>query len=335
MFVDVFAAGCPNACRHCTVNGHPPDGGLYSLEELRAIAAEWEPIWVFHEPTAHPDFPETFCRDIQTEHGGWLPTNGYGLARRQDYVTVLERLHCLGIETVAFTLHGLREHHDWFVCRDGAFDDIVLATRRVRDAGFLATWQIYLDRVGVDGIPSLVEMALQECGEQPTLALVWHRVSPRLWRYEQIRPTYRDVIDRDLLSLVDERSGRYLANPESLTAAAWLEKWRQSPDADGLRHPFEPPTWPPDVSFEGLTIHIHRDREVYLDPMCSPPIYLGHLSEGKDHLLGRLAELEAPPDADIDPDDIELLPSERERLHSAGYSVRYLAISKARQAKIK
>ena len=176
-------------------------------------------------------------------------------------------------------------------------------------------------------------MALKECGEQPTLALVFHRVSRRLWHYERIRPTYRDVIDRDLLSLVDERGGRCLADPESLTAAKWFEKWRQSPDSDALRHPFEPPIWAPDVSFEGLTIHIHRDREVYLDPMCSPPIHLGHLSEGKEHLLDRLAELEAPPYADIDPYDVELLPSERERLHPAGYSVRYLAISKARHGR--
>ena len=54
---------------------------------------------------------------------------------------------------------------------------------------------------------------------------------------------------------------------------------------------------------------------------------------GAELLLGSLAELEAPPYADIDPDDVELLPSERERLHPAGYSVRYLAISKARHGK--
>jgi MoaA/NifB/PqqE/SkfB family radical SAM enzyme len=149
MFVDINAAGCPNTCRHCAADGHLPYGELYSLDELRTIKNEWGPLTIRFEPTAHPDFPEIYQADIASEHGGWLVTNGFGLANRDDYPTVLAKMRTMGMHTIAFTLHGLKEHHDWFVCRAGAFDDILLATRRIWEAGFSINWQIFVDRKGI------------------------------------------------------------------------------------------------------------------------------------------------------------------------------------------
>ena len=83
MYIDIEAAGCPNTCRHCSVDGHLPYGRLFTLDELRLIRSEWGPLTIRFEPTSHPDFPEVCGGDIAIDHGGWLVSNGFGIARRQ------------------------------------------------------------------------------------------------------------------------------------------------------------------------------------------------------------------------------------------------------------
>ncbi|MCP5096371.1 MAG: hypothetical protein GY943_12535, partial [Chloroflexi bacterium] len=121
-----------------------------------------------------------------------------------------------------------------------------------------------------------------------------------------------------------------LLEPESLTAAAWLEKWKRTPDDDAFKHPFEPRTWPPQATNKMLTIRFQRNRKLMLDPLCAPPIYLGHLAEGKTAVLNKLESLTPPSYMHICPDDVALTAEEQEQLHPAGYSVRYLALSKMR-----
>jgi len=330
MWVDIDATGCPDTCRHCARDGRPPYGSFYSLDELRTISDEWGPLVAHcYEPTAHPDFPEIYDPRFSVDHGGYLITNGFGLARRTDYPILLERMRHIGMHTLWLTLHGLREHHDWFVRRKGAFDDIVLATRRAKEAGFRADWQIFIDRKGLNDIPALVEVARQECGEDPRIEIPFHRVSRRLWQYERLRPTLEDILERQIHKLVDDPHKNSLINPENLTAAAWLESWRQAPEAGDFRHPFEPPTWPPQMSFEGLILYIQRDRKVYFDPMCAPPILLGKLSEGRDVLLQRLGDIQAPRYVHIKPEAVEFPLEEQKQLHPKGYSVRNKAISRA------
>jgi hypothetical protein len=333
MYIDIEAAGCPNTCRHCSVSGHLPYGQLFSLDELRAIRSEWVPLTIRYEPTAHPDFPEIYQSDIADDHGGWLVSTGFGIAHRNDYRTVLEKMRGMGMHTVAFTFHGLREHHDWFVCHQGAFDDLLLATRRIKEFGFTPKWQIYVDHKGIGGVPALIELAVRECGELPTLSIPYHRVGGRLWHYEKIRPTLSDVQKYRLSELVNDPHKNSMLVPEKLTASALLQEWKNSTEIANMRHIFEPLTWPPSVNFEHLSLRIQRDRKVFLDPICSAPIYLGLLSEGKVTLLGRLEKLSPPPFVDIDPRDVQLLPEEQERLHPEIASLRYRAISKALAAK--
>jgi hypothetical protein len=333
MHIDVEGAECPNACRHCAVDGHPPHGKFFSWEELQAIRKEWGPLWVFYEPTAYPGFPETYNGSLQPDHAGWLVTNGYGLARRKDYRAMLDRMVEIGICIISLTLHGLREHHDWFVCRQGAFDDILLATRRAREAGFHPVWQVYVDHKGLGDVPPLVDIAVAECGEPPRLSIPGHRVSRRLWQYEKIRPTLQDVLQSKVHRLLDDPKKNGLADPEAHTAAAWLERWRQSPDADEFKHVFEPRVWPPQATYEHTTISIRRDRKVYFEPMCTPPILLGKLEEGRKALLARLESIQFPEETAVDPARVALSPRELKQLHPSGDSVRYLCISKARFAR--
>jgi MoaA/NifB/PqqE/SkfB family radical SAM enzyme len=328
MYIDINAGGCPNTCRHCSADGHLPYGRLFSLEELRAIKTEWGPLTIRFEPTAHPDFPEIYHSDIAIEHGGWLVTNGFGLARREDYGTMLTRMQEMGLHTVAFTLHGLREHHDWFVCRTGAFDDILRATRRVKKAGFTANWQIFVDRRGIEDIPGLIEIAIQECGRPPELSLPYHRVGGRTKHYEKIRPRLQDIEKLRLTTLINDPGRNYITDPEALTARAWLKKWRAAPESDEFKHPFEPRCWPASASFEALSLRISQDRKVYFDPLCAGPICLGKLSDGRDAILDRLERLPTPLFANLNPEDVNLPHEQEVQLHPAGFSLRYLEISK-------
>ncbi|MBI5962467.1 MAG: radical SAM protein [Chloroflexi bacterium] len=330
MYVEINAAGCPNICRHCGVDGCFPYGEFFSLSELRTIKDEWGGLIIRYEPTAHPNFPEIYNTDIATAHGGWLVTNGFGLARRDDYLFMFERMRAMSITTIAFTLHGLQEHHDWFVCRQGAFDDILLATRRAKEFGFSINWQIYVDKLGIDDIPELIDLTLKEIGELPSLEIPYNRVGGRLWHYEKIRLTLSDVEKHRLHKLIDDPEKNSLIKPEHLTSSTWLKKWLNSPDSDEFKHPYEPPSWFPEISYPTLCIRIDRNRKTYLDPMCNSPIYLGKISDGKSAIIERLRKLQMPLHCDLMPNEVNLSLEEQEQLHPIGFSLRYKEISKKR-----
>jgi MoaA/NifB/PqqE/SkfB family radical SAM enzyme len=328
MYVYIDAAGCSDTCRHCSVDGHFPYGEFYSLAELRSIKNEWGPLVIYYEPTAHPNFPEIYHADIAIENGGWLVTNGFGLACRDDYLSIFEKMHTLGITTIAFTLHGLQKHHDWFVCRPGAFDIIVLATKRAKEFGFSIKWQIYVDKLGIPDVPKFIELALKETEAVPSLAIPFHRVGGRLRHYEKIRLTLEDVEKHQLHKLIDDPGKNDLIEPENLTSRAWLRKWADLPADNVFKHPFEPRSWPPQTSFPYLTMRIDRNRKVYMDPFCHAPIYLGIISEGKEMIVERLEKLPMPLYCDLMPVDVKLSPDEQDQLHPCGYSFRYKEISK-------
>jgi hypothetical protein len=333
MFLYIDAAGCPDTCRHCAVDGHQPYGALFSPDALRTLKKEWGPLTILYEPTAHPDFPEIYQEDIAEPHGGWLVTNGFGLARRDDHEQVFAGMRTMGMHTIVHTLHGLRDHHDWFVCRKGAFDDILLATRRARERGFTVYWQIYADAKGAGDIPALVELANREASELQFMGNVYHRVGGRLWHYEKIRLTAREVETYGLHQIVDDPQRNQFTAYESLTARAWLDKWREAPTLDEFRHPFEPLAWPPSPDRGHLSLQMDRHQKVYLLPFCAPPIFPGHASEGREILLERLARLPRPAFVALTPDEIQLTPEEEGKIHPTGYSFRYLEIAKRRMAK--
>ena len=324
MVIYVEAAGCPDTCRHCSADGRPPVGSYYTVDDLIALRQEWGPLNVYHEPTAHSQFPVVYHSDIIEPHGGYLVSNCYGLAHRVDIEQVFQHLNDDGIRTITSSLHGFREHHDWFVNRRGAFDDIVLAGRKAKAAGFEIRWQIYLDKINLRELSPLVDFIFKETEVPPQVSIPAHRVSRRLWAYEKLRPNLSDVRTHPLAGTVKSYLGDL---PEDSTGGKWLERWRENPCGKEFRHPFEPPAWPPNPEFAGLTFYLRRDRRVYFDPMCAPPIYLGHLAESKDALLARLQTIPAPVSVDIKPDTAQLSALEADLLHPIGASLRYKVIS--------
>lgn len=330
MLIYINAAGCANACRHCAVSGEPPYGGFYSLDELRSIVEEWGPVFPYLEQTAHPDFPEIVDPRIVGEGNTILGTIGSGLAERDDYMAVFSRLRDFGYTDIFLTLHGLEEKHDWFVRRKGAFQTILKASRRAAEAGFWIIWTVFLDRRNLEDVPQLQALAKQEFGI-PSLYLEVprHRVSRRMWLYEELRPRLGDV--QELLRGMDAETWRgWLTNRplEELTESAWLDAWRREPNSDEFLGRRDLKSWPEPPRLETI-ISIDRHGQVYLDPQCGELIPLGTLSDGKDEILKRLQHVPAPPFSDMLPAEARLPDSDCDLLHPHGHSVRCKAISAA------
>jgi len=327
MIVYVEAAGCTNACRHCGSNGRPPYGTIYSIDELRKLVETWGPITPFYEFTAHPDFPEIMNPQIVGYEGEVLPTNGFGLARTEDYRAIFDRLREFGYNMISCTLHGLEENHDWFVARKGAYQDILKASAKAVEAGFYVHWNIFLDNRNLEDVLALVELSRRnEFDSSPWIGIPSHRVSRRMWQYEQLRPSLRDVQERLPHELIAKTWKRPL---EEFTEANWLHAWEKEPDSEDFKHPSEPKTWPPNPSFENLTIFITRNRKVYFDPRCAPRIFLDELDVGKDGILKKLQELPTPHGYLIKPPKVNLIDDDAELLHPNGHSVRCKTISAA------
>lgn len=331
MIIEINAAGCSDGCRHCAVDGRMPLGAFYSADELRIIRNEWGPLCIRYEPTAHPAFPEIYQPDIALEHGGWLVTNGYGIAHREDWQSMLTRMAVYGIETLSLTLHGLQAHHDWFVCRPAAFETLLQATRRARQHGFQIIWQIFVDRKSAPDVAQLVDLAVRETGAEPMLDVPYHRVSNRLWSYEPYRLTLGEVRTYGLADLVADAQRNIFRHADTLRAAAWLEQWQNDPKSESFRHPFEPESWPLKPAPESTLLRIEKNGLIWHDPLCAPPGVVGRLSEGPAAVADRLSSIAVPPYWEIDPRSVTLTAPECEELHPTGFSLRYKEISKIRR----
>lgn len=323
----VEASGCTHACRHCAASGKPPYGSFYSLQELRQVASEWGKLTPYYEASVHPEFPEIMHPDISCE-AGVFATNGFGLAERPDFKAVFSRLREFGFHAVSFTVHGLEQNHDWFVCRKGAFAAMLAAGRRACECGFGVWWNVFLNNRNMADIPDLVQLAVKEYRIRPCLDVPYHRVSRRMWRFEKLRPRAADVagvlagLDPDIWQ------GPFKDRPLSeLTEGAWMHYWSREPDSDALKHPFEPRTWPLRAPFDNLALYLSRGRQVWFDPECGEPILLGGLHEGRDALLEHLQSVPAPPNNQLQAQEVPWLDRDVEHIHLQGFSVRYRAIS--------
>ena len=327
MPIYIEAAGCTNTCRHCARGGRPPFGALYSLDELRELADEWGPFVVDCEPTAHPDFPETMDPAVAIFEGGVLATNGFGLARAGESGDAFVRLRDFGYGGVSLTLHGLEQHHDWFVRRQGAYQDILAASGRAQEAGFGVHWNVFLDNRNLEDVPRLVALKGEQFGDSVSIGLPQHTVSRRMWRYERLRPSARDI--RERLPQVQALDPAHWQAPlEQRTEAGWMDLWGDEPGTGKFADPWEPNSWPPVDPIDSLVLFLARDRQVYLDPLCASHIPLGRLDEGRAVIEERVRGLPAPHD-DIDAETAERRLGRRDLLHPTGASVRYKAISTA------
>ncbi|HHX43241.1 MAG TPA: hypothetical protein GX714_04540 [Chloroflexi bacterium] len=150
-------AGCPNRCRHCYL-GYLPTRRVDGAE-LREVVARLR-AWVrpgeaapylrhvqahtwFREPDYRPDYRALY--DLERELSGREPARFellsiWRLARDPDYAAWARRI---GTEACQVTFFGLEVTHDWFVRRRGSFQDSLVATERLLEAGIRPRWQIF------------------------------------------------------------------------------------------------------------------------------------------------------------------------------------------------
>lgn len=327
MFAYVEAAGCTNACRHCSAEGHPPHGAFFSSAELSALVADGWQFCLYYEATAHPEFPDIARPEFFGGGGGYFSTNGFGIARAADPEVVFARLRERGWRDLSLTVHGLRDHHDWFVARKGAYDELIRATVLARQNGFGLHWNITLDNRSLPELPQLIALAEDTIGGPGYLDVIRHHPNRRLWRFEELRVSLRDVRERLAPRIVEEvwrtASGEP-AEPEKLTEAYWMAEWDRAansgegPERFGVGTETDP------------QVKITRQRQVYL---CTPhvPAYVGELSEGREALERRAVEMCARPVCPTPPPEADVL-RDSDLLHPGGMSVRHKAISLQLQA---
>ena len=326
MIVWIEAVGCTNGCRHCPLGSCLSHETFYSARELQRLAETWGPLAPLEDPSVHPEFPEVLDRSITSPGMTYLGTNGLGIAQAGDPEGLFDRLRACGYEGLNFAVHGLDYWHDWLVGREGAFQDVLQATRRAAAAGFYVHWSVYLNRHNLEDIVPLAELRRQILGGSPYISLLNHRTHPYLQWYETIRPSLQQVREQIPDDMIADRWGDSLA---ALTEASWLREWEKRSNEEAFRHPFEPTAWPLESPFDNRCISITRDHQVYFNPLCAPPMLLGELSEDHSSLIERLQQLSEPY-----PDLRESWPrhlrdEDGDLLHTFGYSVRYKAISAA------
>jgi hypothetical protein len=328
VIVYVNVAGCANTCRHCSFEDRHPCGSVYTLEQMFGLADVWGPLIPHYDPAVHPEFPQIMDPRVSS-CGGVLRGNGVGIARAEDPATMLAQLRTFGYTQVLFVLHGVGETHDRWVSRKGAYQDILVASARVREAGLTVRWEIMLDKRNLEQIGTLVNLSMQLYGGSYGLGVVSHRVGKRTWRYEQNRPGLADI-ERRLPNLRALDAATWNRPLSEFTESSWLRAWKSDPASQEFYHLSEPREWPlGELSSQpNLRILILRDRKVYFDPMCAPKILLGDVSEPRDALLSRMYGLKRPP-ACIGKAPADSAFLETDLLHLEGFSVRYKAISRA------
>ena len=259
--LELDIAGCPNTCRHCKDGGRRPCGELMSfddakwvVEQFRGLTTCEQPVvgameaCLYHEPTAHPDFLSLLEYFADAELLGdpedsiaVLATNGYGIAHADDCHQMLGRLKKIGTRMVSSTLHGLEEHHDWFVCRKGAFRDIFLAAERAADAGLKVFLNVYLDRRNTEDLSRLlysIHSFENRMGSEVGLSLSVPSsvVGKRLRVYEsKLRPSLSDLemLPAGLEAFWEPPYDRY-------TESSWIERILTQPTDPSLESGFDP-----------------------------------------------------------------------------------------------
>jgi RNA polymerase sigma-70 factor (ECF subfamily) len=286
----------------------------FSVERLRAalvagdrpLAAKVE-LWPALELFYHEKPIEvwSFLRSAEigneafqdSEEGRLVITDGWQLGRNPDAPALLADFREEGLRHVWFTLAGLRETHDDLCQRPGAFDAIVTAMARCREAGIETGANIIVSTRNTGEIAELATLARSLGAERfvPTYVLVWSTQWPE---YEEIRPQPADLTDLPPEG-PDVNWGKrdFWADPEAhtesaLAQAALAETSRDGADSQPEWRPEPPLGVTPELKVQAFSIHDDGPGVVLCD-LCH---------DSPEVIHERIAEAPVPP----------RLPSDRE-----------------------
>jgi radical SAM protein with 4Fe4S-binding SPASM domain len=179
---------CNLNCLHCLSSSGRRAPGELSTGEAKALIEELARLRVFSvtvgggEPLVRSDLFDLLETITQKNLAARLSTNGYAVTD-----DTLHRLADLNVFAVQVSIDGLRETHDRFRGRPGAFDRAVGALRLFREAGYHTFLTATATALNVEEMPALLDLALD-------LGVSTLKLGPYV-------PLGRATQNRDLLSL--------------------------------------------------------------------------------------------------------------------------------------
>jgi hypothetical protein len=233
----IYASGCASACRHWWAEGHPYPAAAYDTvatvahqfhDEARSRGWGFE-LTFMNELSTHPDAVRLIKLTRELGDTADLSTDPYitaphAPAERDDYPEFLASLRSDGVERFWISLHRSEKIHDWAVRRPGAHAAALSLIRDALERGFRVGANLILTKPALEDWDNLLRDLSRFPGlvVHPT-ATDFH-VSRCAERYEQYRPTVRDVEDiAGDLSTLDLRGTAKWQNPEALREGAYAE----------------------------------------------------------------------------------------------------------------
>jgi len=124
------------------------------------------------------------------------PTDGWRLGTDPEAPRVLREIREAGLKYLWFTLVGHGATHDELTSRPGAFEAIVTAMRRAREAGFRGGANLIVSTRSAREVREMAEAVLAGIGEDPNqfMPLYVDAWRPANAAYEAVRPEPEDVV---------------------------------------------------------------------------------------------------------------------------------------------
>lgn len=271
-------------------------------------------FYPYYELTAHPDFLSFWelMNSLSDEVGKGpeeeedpeapvLSTNGYGIARAENYLEILQKLKNFGVKGMSLPLHGLEEHHDWFAHRKGAFQDVFLTAERAVAAGLEVYFNVWVDRISIPHLPEILGL-IDKLRKKSQVSVTQFIAIPRYivtgkdevqFFESELRPRLSDLenLPPDIAP-VEPPYDKY-------TEKSWIERIFADPtDPSLMTEGFD------DVSDDSgcYILIIDRSLDIYREPYNFdwPPLRIGNLrTDGLSVILDKLEASQLPPVPDL------------------------------------
>jgi len=236
----IVIAGCNNGCKHCSMSApishDPDDHPLLSLDEVREIFEQFgkandasPPLFgklnvlLAYDPMLHPHIAEIYqlatSFPYSSDFHKTVATNGSGIASAENYRDMLGKMKDAGLKTIQLSSYGLESTHDWFACRRGAFQEMILAAQRSTEAGLMVNWQHFFHKKSADELHELMAYGrkVTEGGEwEESISLV--APAGRGREIEHLRP------DSDDLQKLPQEIRKIKFLPDYRSESEWIEE---------------------------------------------------------------------------------------------------------------
>ena len=151
---------CNLTCKHCySISADKDYAGELSTTEVFSVMDDLRDFGV---PVLILSGGEPLLRDDIFEVAGYAKKKGFyvGLSSNGTLIdeTNIERIAAVGFDYVGISLDGMRETHDVFRCKTGAFDTSLHGVRLCRDAGIKIGVRFTLTQNNAHDLPQLLNL---------------------------------------------------------------------------------------------------------------------------------------------------------------------------------